>query len=306
MIFIREKFDKIFVFEPSPITVGIPGIVAKYKSKAQMYFWVQDLWPESISAAGGVKNKYLLMAVDWITRFIYNNSTKILVQSKAFVLYILNQGINQNKLIYYPNSTEIFYKKCNRDVTLDNDLPKGIRLMFAGNIGEAQSFDTLLKTAVLLKKDNIDIQWIILGDGRLKSYVAEQIKKLDLTQNFHLLGAFPSIEMPKFFSCADALIVSLKKDPIFSLTIPSKIQSYMACGKPIITSLDGEGSKIVLDANAGFVSQSEDPFALKGAIIKYLMLSKDEKINMGNNARVYFEKEFEREFLLDKLESILA
>ena len=112
--------------------------------------------------------------------------------------------------------------------------------------------------------------------------------------------------MPKYFSCADALIVSLKKDPIFSLTIPSKIQSYLACGKPIITSLDGEGSKIILNARAGFVSQSEDPLALKEAILKILNLSKDEKITMGNNARNYFEKEFEREYLLDKLEIILA
>jgi glycosyltransferase involved in cell wall biosynthesis len=178
--------------------------------------------------------------------------------------------------------------------------------MFAGNIGEAQSFDTLLKTAVLLKKDQIDVQWIIIGDGRLKAYLTEQIVKLDLINNFHLLGSYPSEEMPKYFSCADALIVSLKKDPIFSLTIPSKIQSYLACGKPIIASLDGEGSKIILNAQAGFVSQSEDPLALKEAILKLLNLSKDEKITMGNNARNYFEKEFEREYLLDKLEIILA
>ena len=306
VIFIREKFDKIFVFEPSPITVGIPAIVAKYLSKAKIYFWVQDLWPESITAGGGVKNKYLLLSVDWITRFIYRHSNIILVQSKAFVSYILNQGIKEDKLIYYPNSTESYYIKCDPDVTINKTLPRGFKLMFAGNIGEAQSFDTLLKTAVLLNKDKIDVQWIIIGDGRLKAYLTEQIVKLDLINNFHLLGSYPSEEMPKYFSCADALIVSLKKDPIFSLTIPSKIQSYLACGKPIITSLDGEGSKIILNARAGFVSQSEDPLALKEAILKFLNLSKDEKITMGNNARNYFEKEFEREYLLDKLEIILA
>ncbi len=305
LLFINEKFDKIFVFEPSPITVGIPAIIAKYKWQAKMYFWVQDLWPASISASGGIKNKYVIKLIDFITRYIYKNSTKILVQSNAFISYIRNQGIESNKIIYYPNSTENYYKQCDKDARIDEQLPKGIRLMFAGNIGESQSFDTLLETAVLLKKENIDIQWIILGDGRLKNYVSEQINILGLRDNFHLLGIYPSTEMPKFFSCADALIVSLKKDPIFKLTIPSKIQSYLACGKPIITSLDGEGSKIISDANAGFVSESEDPNALKEAIKLFLSLSKNEQTILGNNARKYFEKEFEREFLLNKLESIL-
>jgi glycosyltransferase involved in cell wall biosynthesis len=305
LLFIKNKFDKIFVYEPSPITVGIPGIVAKYKFRAPLYFWVQDLWPESISAAGGINNKCVIAVLDWLTRFIYKHSKKVLVQSKAFIPYILNQNIEKDKLVYYPNSTENYFKELSTDQELLKTLPKGIKLMFAGNIGEAQSFDTLLKAASILKKELIDVKWIILGEGRMKGYVNQKIKELNLEDNFFLLGAFPSTEMPKYFSCADALVVSLKKDPIFALTIPSKIQSYLACGKPIITSLDGEGSKIIEDANAGFTSPSEDCEGLVANIKKFLTLSNEEQKTLGQNGIAYFNIEFEREILVDRLETIL-
>jgi glycosyltransferase involved in cell wall biosynthesis len=305
LLFIRDKFDKIFVYEPSPITIGIPGILAKYKFKAPMYFWVQDLWPESISAAGGIKNKSVLTVLNWLTRLIYKHSKKILVQSKAFIPYILNQNIEKTKLVYYPNSTENYFEKLSADQELLKTLPTGIKLMFAGNIGEAQSFDTLLKASLILKRELIDVKWLILGDGRMKEYVNQKIKEFDLVNNFYLLGSFPSTEMPKYFSCADALIVSLKKDPIFALTIPSKIQSYLACGKPIITSLDGEGSKIIEEANAGFTTPSEDYKGLVANIKKLIALSKEEQKILGQNGRDYFNSEFEREILVDKLEEIL-
>jgi len=305
MLFINQHFDRIFVYEPSPITVGLPGIVAKYKSRAPMYFWVQDLWPESISAAGGIDNRFILGALNWLTKLVYKNSEKILVQSKAFIPYILKQDIEKSKLIYYPNSTESYYQVIEPTLEKLNILPKGKILMFAGNIGEAQSFDTLLKAAVILKKVLKEVHWVILGEGRMRDFVQSQIVELKLENNFHLLGSFPSSEMPGFFSCADALIVSLKKNPIFSQTIPSKIQSYLACGKPIITSLDGEGSRIIEESNAGFISPSEDALALANNIKKFFDLTIEEQKVLGYNARNYFNKEFDRELLLDKLELIL-
>jgi glycosyltransferase involved in cell wall biosynthesis len=305
MLFISNKFDKIFVYEPSPITVGIPGIVAKYKFKAPVYFWVQDLWPESISAAGGVKNKTVLSILNWLTKYIYKHSQKVLVQSKAFIPYILNQEVEESKLVYYPNSTENYYKELEPDEHLLNALPSGIKLMFAGNIGESQSFETLLNAAVILKKENVKVQWLILGEGRMKDFVNQKIIELNLQDTFHLLGAYPSTDMPKYFSCADALLVSLKKDPIFAHTIPSKIQSYLACGKPVLTSLDGEGSRIIEEANAGFTSPSEDPLALATVIKKFIKLTNEEQKLLGKNARLYFNNEFERELLVDKLEALL-
>jgi glycosyltransferase involved in cell wall biosynthesis len=305
-LFIRSKFDRIIVFEPSPITVGIPAILAKYKFKAPIYFWVQDLWPASLNAGGGVNNKIIIKIFDWITRIIYNHSTKILVQSKAFIPYILNQNIGLKKIEYYPNSTEKFYRFKQPNPKLLASLPNGFKILFAGNIGESQSFDTLLFAAKMLKQENKLVYWLILGDGRMKDYVKTKIIEFGLEDNFLLLGTYPSNKMPEYFSCADVLIVSLKKNPIFSLTIPSKVQSYMACGKPIIASLDGEGARIIQEAKAGFISEAEDAFALKDSINKAMALTPRELLQLGINARNYFQKEFERRKLIDRLELILS
>jgi glycosyltransferase involved in cell wall biosynthesis len=304
LLFVRNKFDKIFVYEPSPVTVGIPAIFAKYKFNAPVYFWVQDLWPESISAAGGVKNKTVLALLNWLTKFIYQHSHKILIQSKAFLPYILNQNVDKSKLVYYPNSTEKYYKELSPDESLLKILPSGIKLIFAGNIGESQSFETLLNAAKILKNEDVQVHWLILGDGRMREFVNQKIKELNLQDTFHLLGEYPSTDMPKYFSCADALIVSLKKNSIFAHTIPSKIQSYLACGKPILTSLDGEGSRIIEEAQAGFTSPSEDPISLAATVKKFLALNREEQKTLGKNARIYFNNEFERELLVDKLEEI--
>ena len=306
LIFIKEKFDKIFVFEPSPITVGIPAVVCKLRFNAPIYFWVQDLWPESLTAAGGIKNQYIIGFFSRLTKFIYSHSFKILVQSKAFIPYILKQGVSVEKLIYYPNSTESFYKKKPVNSELSTKFPDGFKLIFAGNLGEAQSFETIIGAIDLLVKDGLNVHLIILGNGRAEEYIRNKVIELGLSNNIHLWGSFESIMMPEFFSCADALLVASKKDLIFSLTIPSKIQSYLACGKPIIASLDGEGARIVEDAKAGFTSISEDVIGLKEAIKKMYLLTPNQQIELGENARSYFEIEFEREMLVDKLESIFS
>jgi len=306
VFFIKGQYEKIFVFEPSPITVGIPAIVGKYKFKAPIFFWVQDLWPESLTAVGGIKNGYIIGFFSRLTKFIYSHSFKILVQSKAFIPYILKQGVSLEKLIYYPNSTESFYKKNPVNPEFSTKFPDGFKLIFAGNLGEAQSFETIIRAIDLLVKEGFNVHLIILGNGRAREYIRNKVIELGLSNNIHLWGSFESIMMPEFFSCADALLVALKKDLIFSLTIPSKIQSYLACGKPIIASLDGEGARIVEDAKAGFTSISEDVIGLKEAIKKMYLLSLNQKIELGENARNYFEKEFEREMLVDKLESIFS
>ena len=306
ILLIRNTFDKIIVFQPSPITVGIPALIAKYKFKAPIYFWVQDLWPASLSAAGGITNKYILNFFNNLTKFIYRYSTKILVQSKAFIPYIVKQNINLEKLVYFPNTTENFYQCKITNFKLLSTMPKGFKIMFAGNIGESQSFDTLLTTAKMLNDESIQINWLILGDGRLKKYVEAKVIEYGLENNFHLLGSYPSDLMPDYFSCADVLLVSLKQDPIFSLTIPSKIQSYLACGKPIIASLNGEGARIIKEAQAGFTTKAEDPIDLKLAIKKAFLLSEPELLQLGKNARTYFEAEFERGQLIKKLELILS
>ncbi len=302
--FIDGDFDKILVYEPSPITVGIPAIFMKDRKKANIYFWVQDLWPQSVSAAGGITNKYIIKLLDKITRWIYKASDKVLIQSEAFREIINKQGVEDKKILFYPNSVESIFQVTSPKAEFLSLMPKGFNIMFAGNIGESQDFETIIEAAKIVKSVNSEIKWVILGDGRKKSYVEDKIKEFGLEDNLYLLGSFPVNEMPCFYACADCLLVSLKRDYIFSLTIPSKIQSYLACGKPILASLDGEGGRVITEAKAGLVVEAENPTELATRAIEFYNMSKMDIDQMGVNARDYFDVNFERELLVDRLEQI--
>ena len=305
VLFINDNFDKILVYEVSPVTIGIPAIIAKYRFKAPIFFWVQDLWPESVVAAGGITNKFIINLISKLTRFIYRHCEKILVQSKAFIPYILGQNVSDDKIIYLPNSTESFYNKVDVRHKFKKLMPQeGLILMFAGNIGEAQGFDTMIKSASYLIDLGVKVNWVILGDGRQRELIEKKIIALGLQKVFFFLGSYPSEEMPNFFACADALLVTLKKNLIFSMTIPNKIQSYMACSKPIIANIDGEGGRVILEAKCGLVSPSEDYISFSKSIIDFLKLGADEKELMGKNARLYFENEFDREKQINSITNI--
>ncbi|MCJ8208578.1 glycosyltransferase family 4 protein [Mucilaginibacter sp. RS28] len=302
--FLKGRYDKIFVFVPSPIISGVPAIVLKRRKKIPIYFWVQDLWPESVTATTDIKNKRIINFLESVTHWIYKNCDKILIQSQAFTPSILQRANDEKKIIYYPNSVEALYKVVSPLGEFKRQLPQGFTVMFAGNIGEAQDFNTLLNAACITRDHNKNIKWVIIGDGRKKPYVEQKIADNNLQDVFFLLGERPVEQMPNFFACADCLLVSLKSNYIFSLTIPSKVQSYLACGKPLIGALDGEGARIIKDANAGLVSDAEDSVGLANNIEKMSKMSVSERAKLGNNARAYFELEFEREKLLDKLEDI--
>ena len=303
--FIKEEFDKILVYGLSPVTVGLPAIVFGNRKKVEFVFWVQDLWPESLAAAGGVNNKLVLNFFDWITKLIYRKSEKVLVQSLGFKDYILNQGISEDKIIFCPNSTENIYKPVSVENKFKTLLPEGFKVIFAGNLGEAQSLFTLIEAAKVVAEKGIDVKWIFLGEGRMRESLENEIKTRNLENHVFLLGAYPSGDMPYFFACADALVVSLKDERIFSLTIPSKVQSYMACERPILASLNGEGARIIEEAECGFVSPADNAIALAENVIKLHSLQDDERNQLGKNAGIYFRKEFERNILLDKLTDIL-
>ncbi|MBH0196083.1 MAG: glycosyltransferase family 4 protein, partial [Nitrospira sp.] len=181
-------------------------------------------------------------------------------------------------------------------------LPDGFRVMFAGNVGAAQSFETILAAAEVLR-DRPAIHWIILGEGRQSGWVREEIVKRGLDHCVHMLGRYPENSMPEWFVQADVLLVTLKKSPIFALTIPSKVQSYMACGRPIMAALDGEGARVVEEACAGIVVPAEDATALAEAVVRLSEMPSSERDMMGRNGRRYFLQEFERDALITRLDS---
>ncbi|MCG2711582.1 MAG: glycosyltransferase family 4 protein [Candidatus Omnitrophica bacterium] len=299
----REKYDVIFVCQLSPVTVGLPALLLKKLRAIPIILWVQDLWPESLSATGAVKSPLLLKLVEKLVNFIYHKCDLILVQSKAFIPLIRKFGVKANRISYFPNNTEVFYRpaEVEKDAPERKKIPRGFIVMFAGNIGIAQDFPTIISAAQKLN-NYPDIFWVILGDGRGRKMAEEKIAACNLSHKFMFLGRHPPEHMPRYFALADVMLVILRNEEIFKLTVPAKVQSYLACAKPIIASLAGEGAKIIEEAGAGFSCQPEYPESLAQLVLKVYHMSDSERCRMGLKGREYFEKNFDRDKLLDRLD----
>jgi glycosyltransferase involved in cell wall biosynthesis len=301
----RRPFDVILVFEVSPITVGIVARLMKMVTGARIFFWVQDLWPESLLATGSVRSKGMLNWVGKLTKWTYQGCDRILIQSEGFRESVLKYGVESDQIRYFPNCAEDIFQPIyvTAEAPERNLMHEGFCVMFAGNIGTSQDFETILAAASLTSSQS-GIQWVIIGDGRHRPWVEKEIQSRALT-HIHLLGRHPKEKMPVFFSLADVMLVSLKREPIFSLTIPSKIQAYLACGKPILAALDGEGTRIIQEARAGMTVPAEMPHKLADAVLKMAALDPKLLQAMGCNARMYYETHFSRSYLLDEFEGML-
>ena len=299
----RGSFDMVFIYQPSPLTVGIPGLILGRIKHAPVIIWVQDLWPETIGAVGAVRSKFALRAVGKLSDCIYRACDLILAQSKAFIPRLAARGIDASKLSYMPNWAEDFYRPAAQPEAGPDPIPgaNGFRVVFAGNIGSAQSFETIVAAASLLR-DFSDIHWVVIGDGHMRAWLEAELVKRGLESNFRLLGRQPPENMPLHFAYADALLVTLRAEPVFSLTVPSKIQSYLACGKPLIGSLNGEGADVIEEAGAGIACRAEDAGALADAVLKVYRMTPPDRMRLGDNGRSYFEAHFERRRLLDQLD----
>ena len=302
----RGKFDLIFVYEPSPITVGLPAILLKRIWSVPLFFWVQDLWPESLSAIGAVKSPLFLRLVKKLVYFTYHECSLILVQSKAFIPSILSFGVDSSRIVYFPNSAEEFYRPIDleSDAIERREIPQGFIVVFAGNIGAAQDFSTIISAAEKLR-GHPNIYWVIIGDGRRRQWVEDEVVVRNLGHNFIFLGRHPAALMPRYFALADVLLVTLRNEEIFKLTIPSKVQSYLACAKPIIASLAGESAKIIEESQAGFSCSPENPSALAELVLKMYHMDERERGEMGLNGRRYFENNFCRSKLINQLDDLI-
>ena len=298
-----HRFDAVFVHQTSPVTQGIPALIVKWLQRKPMYFWVLDLWPESLQAAGNINNKYVLNFFSWLTRLMYRNSKKILISSKGFKESIVSKGNFEDKIIYFPNWAEdVFSSAKPFDIP---SLPEGFKVMFAGNIGEAQDFESVMKTALLLK-DRKDIKFIIVGDGRKKEWVDDFIKENSLENTVFTMGRFPIEAMPTFYSQADVMFLALKDEYIFSLTMPAKVQTYMASCKPIIAMINGETRRAIEEIGCGFSCASGDYKGFAECIVKCAELSKEQLRKIAQNGYDFFLGNYRFDICIDNLCHILS
>lgn len=294
-----KDFDIIFVQQLSPVTMALPGIWAKKRNrKAKLYIWVLDLWPESITAITGLKNNIITKFIDKLVKYIYSKADYILISSNFFKESILQRSENK-EIIYFPNWAESVYE-LNKilDFNLPN-FPNGFNIMFAGNIGEAQDFETILNASELTRNENIN--WLIIGDGRKLEWVKEQVKFRNL-ENVYIFGRHPIEKMPTFFNKADAMLLTLKNSPVFNLTVPAKLQAYLASGKIILGAINGEANSIINNNDIGkscesgnFIKLAENAFFLKN-------LSKEKRVEMEIKSRNLYLQSYSKTILLNNLE----
>jgi colanic acid biosynthesis glycosyl transferase WcaI len=301
----KEKLDSIFTYQLSPITVGIPAIIIRAIKKIPLVFLVLDLWPESLEAVGVVRSKLILKCVGLLVSFIYARSDLILAQSKSFIPEIKKYVHIDSRIEYFPSWAESAITMQDVQPAPEIDSKMGVfKVMFAGNIGEAQDFPAILAAADRLRKYK-KIQWLIIGDGRKADWVKEKISQMGLDEHVLMLGRYPVERMPSFFQHADALLVTLKNEPIFSLTIPAKLQAYLAAKKPILGMLNGEGAEIIRISGAGISCAAGDAKALAAAVLKLYEMDAESRDALGRNGFEFGIKEFDRFKLINQLESWL-
>ena len=299
-----HKYDRVFVQQLSPVMMSAPGVLYKKLRHVPLYTWVLDLWPESLTAAGGINNKYILAFFKHYVKSQYKHSDMILTSSRSFEKSILEYGPYQDKIVYYPQWSD----GNNGEIIKPEDapaIPGGFKLMFAGAVGEAHGFECTMQAA-LLAKEHKDIKWIIVGDGRKLDWVKQFVKDNGLEETVFTLGRYPSETMPWFFNQADVMLVTLSDDPLFKLYAPAKISSYMAAGKPIIAVLNGEGAEVIKEANCGWALPAGDAEGFAKLAIE---LSQKDKAGLqvkGENAAKYYNEHFVKEKCLKQLDTLMG
>ena len=296
-----QVFDVVFVFEPSPITVGLPAVFLRYLKRVPLVFWVLDLWPETLEAVGVIRSTRLLYAIGLLVSFIYDRCDLILAQSRSFVPQIRAYCRKQKTIEYFPSWSDATFDFSVVEAAIE--VPSGeemFSVLFAGNIGDAQDFTAVLDAAEVLK-NNKNIRWLIVGDGRAADWVRSEVIRRGLEHSFIMLGRYSIERMPSFYKHADALLVSLKDEPIFSMTIPGKLQSYLAAGIPVLAMLNGEGAEIVNRSGAGLSCQAGDGRALAANVLKLSNMSIDERQVMGERGMAMSRNEFDRSMLISRL-----
>ena len=299
---LRYRYDAVFVHQVSPVTIGVAATLVKKLQRIPMYFWVLDLWPESLTAAIGLRNRFVLGLFSNMVRWFYRCSDKILISSKGFAKSICEKGDFASKIVYFPNWVDSALTLTSEVDT--PDVPKGFIAMFTGNIGASQDFGTVLRAAELLKAHE-DIHFVLVGNGRAREWVEGQIIERGLTNTVHCVGSYPLEAMPATFAKADVLFAALKDEPIFALTVPAKIQAYMSSGKPIISVINGEAMELIREVGCGVAVAAEDSEAFAKAVLDMSQLSQEERCKLGGRAKEYVAEHFYFAKQMTLLENIM-
>lgn len=297
----KIKADYVFCFEVSPMTQALVAVWYAKKRKIPCYLYVQDLWPENVEIVTGIHNPLVIKPIGAMVNYIYKNCTHIFGTSPSFVKEIQKRCKDKSKVSYWPQYAEEFYVPVDRSEANENcpEIPNdnSFKICFTGNIGQAQGLEILPEAAKVLKNENV--KFIIVGDGRNRKNFEKAIKDNGIEEKFILVGRQPSERIPAMLGCCDAAFLSFQKEELWTKTIPAKLQSYMACGMPIIAAAEGETERIVGEAKCGLCSEIGNSEQLAETIKKMLEM---DTVSMGKKSRVYFESHFLKTKLMDEIQ----
>ena len=296
----KVKYDAVYVFEVSPVTVGLPALKYKKKFGTPVFFNVQDLWPENVEEVLGIHNKLIIGGINKIVDRIYRESDMILCSSRGFVKNIANRGVPKEKLAFWPQFCLA--------PQLQNTVPPPcydkdcFNIVFTGNLGDAQGLDLLVETARKLKGKKI--RWFLVGDGRARERLEGLVKSYGLEQNVIFVGKVSEQEANLYVHYADCAYLSFKNCKLFDLTIPAKLQTYLACGVPILGAVGGESAEIINEANCGLVSDRE-VLPLAKAVDELYNTPKEKLLFFRENAKQCYHTMFSMDDIITRLENYM-
>ena len=295
--------DYVFSFEVSPMTQVLAGISFAKKLKVPHYLYVQDLWPENVVTVTGITNPAIVKPINKMVDYIYKNSDQIFATSPSFVDAICNREVpvSRDKVHYWPQYAEEFYKPCEKKEAAGIPNDEYFKIIFTGNIGVAQGLGILPETAELLSNEKV--KFIMVGDGRYLDDFNAEIKRRGVEDKFIMILRQPAEKIPELLCACDAAFLSFQKEQLWKMTIPAKLQSYMACGMPVLASAEGETQRIINEAECGICSAIGNARELAMAVNK-IMDSDLEK--MGANSRKYFLEHFNKKNLMNRIDRYFA
>ena len=302
--FSKVKADLVFNFETSPMTQALPAVWYAKKHKIPFYLYVQDLWPENVEIITGIKSRLVIGPIEKMVGYIYKNSSIIFATSESFVKSIISRGVPEEKVEYLPQYAEDFYKPSDKKNTALIPDDESFNIIFAGNIGQAQGLDVLPKAAEIVKNKYTTgkIRYNIIGDGRYKDEFIKIVSSYKVDSLFNFIPRQPAEKIPQLMASCDAAFLSLSDSAIFEMTIPAKLQSYMACAAAVIASAAGETKNIVETSGCGLCSPPGDEKRLAENIISFVQKNKTQIYEMGKNALKYYNENFDKTRILDRID----
>lgn len=288
-VFIAKKADVIYAYHP-PLTTGVAAVIIRFFRRIPVVYDIQDMWPDTLRATGMVSNEKVLDIVSYVCQWVYKHVDKIVVLSPGFKKLLIERSISPEKI-------EVIYNWCDEKSlgASVSDVPKEFpvdkfTILFAGTMGKAQSLEGVIAAAAIVQSQQPNINFVFVGGG----IEVDRLKAIAASANLQNIIFIPKVPMDKIGAMlkqADVLLVHLKKDPLFEITIPSKIQAYLAVGKPILIGVAGDAADIVRQADCGLTAVSEDSQSIANAAIALANLSSDELQSMGQRGKAFYEKE---------------